>query len=179
MIITITGLPGSGKSTVAKELADSLGFGYHSVGGLMREIAEERGLTLMELGKLAENDKSIDKLLDQRQINLGKEKDDIIIDSRLGWYFIPGSVKIFLDADLEVSARRVFDEKRDDEGYNTSFEKTKENMLARMDSEKKRYKHYYGVDYFDKGHYDKVIDTSDKSIAEIVEKIKDFIANFK
>ncbi|PIN81309.1 cytidylate kinase, partial [Candidatus Woesearchaeota archaeon CG10_big_fil_rev_8_21_14_0_10_32_9] len=64
MKITISGNLGSGKSTVAKMLAKDLGYSHYSTGDFMRKMAEERGITLLELGKIAENDSSIDYELD-------------------------------------------------------------------------------------------------------------------
>ena len=87
MQITISGLPGSGKSTVAKKLVETIGYDYYSIGSLMREIAEEKGVSLHNLSLMAESDFSIDKELDEKQKKL-KNKDDFIVDSRLGFHFI-------------------------------------------------------------------------------------------
>ena len=89
MIITISGIAGSGKSTVAKLLAKKLNYKHYSIGDFMRQIAKERKLTLLELSKQAEKDNSIDKELDKKQIELGKTKDNFVIDSRLGFHFCP------------------------------------------------------------------------------------------
>ena len=51
MIITISGTPGSGKSTVAKMIATKLGFKHYSTGDFMRQMAKERGISLEELSK--------------------------------------------------------------------------------------------------------------------------------
>ncbi|MBI2112124.1 AAA family ATPase, partial [Candidatus Woesearchaeota archaeon] len=83
MIITISGTAGSGKSTVGKLLAKKLKYKHYSMGDLQRQIAEQRGITLLELGKLEETDPSIDKELDQKQIQLGKTENKFIIDGRL------------------------------------------------------------------------------------------------
>ena len=56
MIITISGKPGSGKSTVAKRLAAELGLTHVSAGDFMRDMATERGITVLELSAIAEND---------------------------------------------------------------------------------------------------------------------------
>ncbi|MCH9028900.1 MAG: nucleoside monophosphate kinase, partial [Bacteroidetes bacterium] len=66
MIITISGKAGSGKSTVAKELARKLELKHYSIGDLMRQMAKEKNISLTELGKLAEKDDSIDKELDKK-----------------------------------------------------------------------------------------------------------------
>lgn len=54
MIITISGRQGAGKTTLAKNLSERLGYDFISVGDIQGQIARERGLTineLMELGK--------------------------------------------------------------------------------------------------------------------------------
>lgn len=175
MKITISGALGSGKSTVAKLVANKLKLKHYSTGDFMREIAIQRGLTLLELSKLAEKDASIDKELDERQIRLGKEEDNFIIDARLGWHFIPHSIKIFLDVADEEAARRIFAEKRADEKYNLTLETTLKNIKRRKESEMKRYLDYYGVNYHDKKNYDLVIDTTKINAEKVAEKIIQFV----
>jgi cytidylate kinase len=173
MIITINGTFGSGKSTVAKFLAKKLGYTHHSVGDFMGEIALKRGVSLLELSKMAEKDPSIDDLLDEKQIYIGEHHDDFIIDARLGWHFIPHSFKIFLKCDFDVGAKRIFGDKREDEKKeNISLEETKKAMKRRLKAEKKRYKDNYDVDdHFDENHYDFVLDTSKLSKEEVKEKV--------
>ena len=52
MIIVLGGRAGSGKSTIAKEVAKKLGYKHYSMGDLQRNIAKEKGISLLELGKL-------------------------------------------------------------------------------------------------------------------------------
>mgnify|MGYP003822174167 FL=1 len=52
MIISLSGAGGSGKSTIAMKLADKLGWPRYYIGGLRREMAARRGLTLAEYNKL-------------------------------------------------------------------------------------------------------------------------------
>jgi len=87
----------------------------------MGEVAVNKNITLLELSKKAETDKSIDDEIDQKQINLGKNRDNFVIDSRLGFHFIPNSIKIFLDVKLKEGARRIFNHKRPDEKDNTTI----------------------------------------------------------
>ncbi len=172
MIITISGLPGSGKSTVAKLLAKKLGYVHHSTGDFMGELAVKRGVSLLELSKLAEKDSSIDKAIDDRLVEL-QEEDDLVIDSRLGFHFIPNSVKIFLDVDPDIGATRVFGNPRPDEKENKTIALTKANIAKRIASERMRYKKYYGVDCYEKKYYDIVVDTSERAPEEVVQKILD------
>tara|TARA_Y100000310_G_scaffold61961_1_gene57202 strand:- start:6951 stop:7529 length:579 start_codon:yes stop_codon:yes gene_type:complete len=175
MIITISGKPGSGKSTVAKIIAKRLNLKHYSIGDFMRDIAKEKDVSLLELGKTAEKERWVDDELDKRQIELGKKKDDFVIDSRLGFYFIPKSIKVYLDVDLEESAKRIFNAKRKDEKDNLSLEKTIENVKKRMKSEVLRYKKYYGINYYNKKHYDFVVDTSGVSIDKVVGMVVEWL----
>ncbi len=171
MILTISGMPGSGKSTVAKLLAKKLGYKHYSTGDFMGELAMKRGMSVLELGRLAEKDQSIDKQLDDRAKKLGMEETDFILDARLGFHFIPHSIKLFLDVDPDVGAQRVFTDLRLDEKENTSLEATRLNLQKRIESERLRYRKYYGVDCYDKKHYDLVVDTTKRTPEEVVQRI--------
>ncbi|MBT6774752.1 AAA family ATPase [Candidatus Woesearchaeota archaeon] len=179
MIITISGALGSGKSTVAKILVQKFNLKHYSTGDFMREIAAKREVTLLELSKLAETDRSVDKELDDYQIKLGKDEDNFIIDARLGWHFIPNSIKIFLDVTDEEAAKRIFKEGRTDEKYNTDLNATLENIKNRRASEIKRYLDYYNLNYYDHNNYDLVVDTTEIPAEEVAEKIIKFIEEKK
>ena len=107
MNITITGNLGSGKSSVCKELEKS-GFTIISAGDIFRQIAAEKGMTVIELNEAAKKDRSIDDMLDQRSTELGKTMDHTVFDSRLAWHFVQHSFKVFLLVDTKEAARRVF-----------------------------------------------------------------------
>ena len=172
MILTISGALGSGKSTIAKALAKVLKYNHYSTGDLMRAMATERGMTLLELSRIAENDKSIDEELDARQVKLGKDQDNFVIDGRLSWHFIPHSVKIFLDVSDEVAAKRIFkDQTRGVEKENLSLDKTLENIKTRRQSEIKRYNEYYGLNYYEKGNYDIVVNTDPLDVKGVLRDV--------
>lgn len=175
MIITISGKAGSGKSTVAKELAKKLGLKHYSVGDLMRKMAKEKGITLLELGRRAEKDKSIDRELDERQIELGSNEKDFVIDGRLTAFFMPkADLKVFLDCDDKVRAERILKNERKDEKGKSVNEIIKK-INEREESERKRYREYYNADYYDKGLYDLVIDTTSLTVEEVIDNIKDLL----
>jgi len=173
MIITISGKPGSGKSTVAKLVAKRLKLKHYSIGDFMREIAKEKGISLLELGRVAEKKRWVDEELDKRQIELGKKEDNFVIDSRLGFHFIPKSIKVFLDVKLGEAAKRIFSCKRKGEKENLSLEKTMKNVKKRIRSERLRYKKYYGLDCYNRKHYDVVVDTSEIPAEVVSRKIVD------
>lgn len=171
MIITISGALGSGKTTVADLLARRLRMKRRSVGEFMRDMARERKVSLLKLSEMAEKDRGIDRELDKRQVEIGKREDNFIIDGRLSWHFIPHSFKVFLDVSEEAAAKRIFKARRPDEKYNTTLKKTLGNIQTRKKSEINRYKRYYKLNYYDKKHYDLVIDTTNIKPEEVVERI--------
>ena len=175
MIITISGRAGSGKSTVAKIIAKKLGIKHYSIGDLMREMALERGIPLLELNKLAERDNSIDLELDNKLKDLGKFQNNFVVDGRLTAFFIPhAKARVFLDADEKTRAERILKDKRQHEKSN-SLRETMESIEQREESERTRYRQYYDVDYSDRKLYNFVVDTSKINAEEVAEKILIFI----
>lgn len=162
MIISISGIPGSGKSTVAKFLAKHFRLKHYSTGDFMRELAGKKGISLLELSKKAEKSFEVDKEIDNMYNKLRKQ-DNFVIDSRLGFMFLPKSIKIFLKVKPQIAVKRIFKQKRIIEKENLTLQKTLANMKRRQKSERLRYKKYYGIDIDDLSNYDIVLDTSEMS----------------
>jgi len=174
MIITLSGKAGSGKSTIAKEVAKSLNLKRYSIGDLMRQLAKKRNLTINELSKLAENDKSIDTALDKKNIEL-REEDNFIIDGRLTAYFIHyADLKVFLDCDDKVRAKRIHKDERTEEKGKNIQDLTKK-IMQREQSERKRYDKLYSIDYYGPKLYDLIIDTTNLSIEEVLNEIMEAV----
>jgi len=175
-IITIGGPPGSGKSTIAKRTADRLGYDHYSSGDFMREMAKRRGLTLEELSKKAETNPEIDKKIDARNKKLA-DKTNIVVDSRLAFYFIPDSFSVYLDVSVDEAARRIYSdehEKRTTSGEDRDgLKPLKKDIGERLASEKKRYQDLYQLDHTNHNHYDLVIDTNTKDIATVTQLVLD------
>jgi cytidylate kinase len=142
-----------------------------SAGDFMREMATERGVSILELSRLAEEDSVIDEEIDARTRRLANSGEDFVIDARLGWHFVPKSFKVFLDVRPEVAAHRIFGAGRHSERENVDLEKTRAAVESRSTSETQRYQEYYGIDYTDPSHYDLVVDTSDLSVDQVVERV--------
>ena len=70
MKVTASGPPGSGKSSVCRLLCERFGFELLSAGEAFRALAEYRGITLEDLGQLAEKGPEIDAELDRRMVEL-------------------------------------------------------------------------------------------------------------
>ncbi len=169
MRITISGPPGSGKSTACSKLTERLGLESVIFGKIFRQLAAEKNLSLGELGELAEKDPSIDKMIDSRILEIARANEDIILESRLSAYMcarngIP-AFKVYIDASPEVRMARIG--VREGETVEEACAKT----LDRQRSEAKRYKMYYGIDIEDKSVYDFIINTDDLDPDQVVEKI--------
>lgn len=161
---------------MATRVAKTLGFQHVSAGDFMREMAEERGLSILELSRSAEARGDIDREIDARTVRLGQDRDDFVIDARLGWHFLPQSIKIFLEVRPEVAAARIYGAKRGSERENTDLEATLRAIESRTASEVRRYREYYDVDYGAHDHYDLVIDTSELAIADVADRIVGYLS---
>ena len=174
---------GSGKTTVAKLVAKKLGLKHYSMGDLQRKYAKEKGLTIEELGALEAKDDKIDREVDSYQTKLSEQEDDFIIDGWLSFHFIPKAIKIFLDCDEDVGAKRIFSDttkgKRDESERKTeSFEHAKDVLVKRMKVNRERWVRYYGndADFTNKSHYDLIIDSTNIDINSVVDKITSFVS---
>ncbi len=164
MIVTVSGEIGAGKSTVAKALARSLGLRYLSTGEVFREEARRRGLSLAAMGRLAEQDQTIDRELDRMQIDAARA-GGVLVDSRLSGWLIDGDLRTWFRAPLAVRAARVA--ARD----GLSIEEALSALRGREDSERRRYQAIYQIDLTDLGRYHLIVDTSIWRAPEIVEAL--------
>lgn len=177
-IITIAGKLGSGKSSTANRVAELLGYTRASTGDFMRELAEKRGIPLYELGKLALTDSSIDVELDDYNRAIGK-KNNIVLDSRLGFFFIPDSFKVFLELDSAIASERILKDSEKNPArhkevlgeYNT-VESITAGITARFETERTRYLELYGIkDQTAPENFDLVVDTATLPLEEVAQKI--------
>mgnify|MGYP001270757293 CR=1 FL=1 len=160
LIITISGDLGSGKSVLAKALVDYWGAEAYSTGTIQRKMAEERGITTLELNRLAETDKSIDDEIDGNFAKLSQTDRNLVVDSRMAWHFIPDSFKIKLEVNPVLAAERIIAANRENEKYG-DFDTTLKGLKGRKSSERERFQKYYNVDIEDQDNYDLVIETTD------------------
>jgi predicted cytidylate kinase len=163
-IISLGGLPGSGKSTVRKILAEQLQMNSFSTGDFMRKMAFDRGITFDEFNALIATDKSIDEEIDAELIRIEAGEDNLIIDSHLAFHFVPSSFRVFLSIPLAVSAERIYkDSERESRksvgDVMSSVEEAEARIQARIDNHNDRYMRFYGVSPYDPSQYDLVVDT--------------------
>ena len=163
-IITISGKPGSGKSSTADKVAELLGYTRYSSGDFVRAIVRKRHMSLAEFNEKAMTDHTIDEEIDEELRKLRNEKD-IIIDSRLGFYWIPESFKVYLDLDMDVATVRIFKDmvsnaKRGSTESAQNIADVHKLVQERLKNEQERFQSLYGVNPYSRRHFDLVINTS-------------------
>ncbi|MCA9359720.1 AAA family ATPase [Candidatus Kaiserbacteria bacterium] len=164
-IITLSGKPGSGKSSTADKVAELLNYTRHSSGDMVRQILAKSHMTLEEYNQKAETDHDLDDKVDE-QLRALRDKKDIVVDSRLGFYWIPESFKVYLDLDLEIATARIFKDTVSNSmrkavgTSSSSLSDVSRQVKERMLNEQSRFKAMYGVDPYNKNNFDFVIDTS-------------------
>jgi predicted cytidylate kinase len=168
MIITLGGLPGSGKTTVARILADSLNMEYINAGDIFRNLAAKKGMTLEEFGFFAERNPNIDKAIDKKLLEIAR-RDNVILEGRLAGIMLElndlEALKVWLEAPLEVRVERISG--RDTKSPEASLADTQ----IREKSEWDRYYNIYHVDIRDLDVYNMVIQTQDRTPEDIADEI--------
>ena len=169
MRITISGPPGSGKTTLATLVSEKTGYDLVYAGQIFRQMAKERGISLEEFGRLAEKDESIDRELDRRMIEIAKNREDIVMDGRLTGYMTYkegiDAFRVYVTADFPVRIERIANR----EGKDRS--QVEREVLERERSEYERYMKYYGFDIRDTSIYDLVLDSTHMSPEALAEKL--------
>jgi len=174
MRISISGPPGSGKTTVCMLVANRLDYDFILVGQVFRQMALERKVDLDTFGRLAEEDETIDKELDERMLAIARANDNVVLEGRLTGAMLKTRklpvFAVFVTASEDIRAERIA--KRE----NMEKDLVLRTMRTREKSEKKRYLAYYGIDPYDRSIYDLWIDSSnllpDKIADLVIEKLR-------
>ena len=169
MRITISGPPGSGKTTLGRLISQKTGMELVYAGQVFRDMAKEKGMSIEEFGRLAENDDKIDRELDERMVKIALDRDNIIIDGRLTGYMTHkhgiDAFRVYVTAELPIRVERIAGREEKD------IETVEREVLERERSEYERYMKYYGFDIRDTEIYDLVLDSSHMSPDELAEKL--------
>jgi len=148
IVICICGTAGSGKSTVAKRLAERYGLKHYSGGEALKALAIEEGYKPLELGwweseegirflEKREKDPRFDRGVDQKLLELAQQ-GDVILDSWTMPWLLKNGFKIWLDASIEKRAKRIA--KRG----GISVEEALQALKSKEEKTKNIYKKLYG-----------------------------------
>ncbi len=181
MFITINGQLGSGKSAVCHILQEQHGFSVFNTGRILRERANELGISVLQLNEKAKEDFSLDHYIDSRTVEFAAENDgaNVIFDSRMAWHFVPKAFRVHLLVRPSIAAKRVFFNRvgQAEETY-TSKEEAMEELIARRRSEAERYEMIYHVSMLDYANYDLILDTSTLTPEEVAAIIMEHCEKF-
>ena len=178
MVVVISSPPGSGGTTVAKNLAKKLRLKFFSTGLFYKKLSKEKNESEAAFQLWKTSYGSSEKLhnhMDRMQIEMAK-KGNVLIESTLGVHFLRkfSNYRIWLDVPLRIRAERSA--KRDKMEVNDALKKISE----REDIERHEWKRMYGFDYFDqKYEADFVLDSSKQTPNQTANEILKFIRRKK
>lgn len=150
VVICISGMTGSGKSSVAKRLAHTYGLKYFSGGDALKLLAQEEGFNsavkgwwettggLDFLQQRMENS-SFDQKIDEKLLNLATE-GNVVLDSWTMPWLLNEGFKVWLEASVNVRANRVVTRDK------ITLEKALKALTEKDEKTRQIYKKLYGFD---------------------------------
>ncbi len=169
--ISITGDLGSGKSTVCRYLKEKYGMNVYSIGQIQRSLAQKYDMDVLAFNKYMETHPEIDEEIDTELTKIGKRNEDMVLDSRMAWHFVPDSFKVYLTVDPDEAARRVINDQRGKVETYSCHKNARDCLIERKRSENLRYITKYGVDCSNLDNYDLIIDATSISPEQVSDKI--------
>lgn len=179
LLFVVGGYGGSGATTIAKMLARHFSLKRIYAGGLMRQIAKNKGYSSYEdflMNTSSVELETFDKEIDRKMIKYSY-LPNTLIDSKVfaalcRKYNIPTTVTIWLDCDIEVRAKRKA--LKDNLEYNDVLA----NLQMRFEKDKLRFEKLYSIDYSSPKKYnDIVIDITKLNENQTLKLILELIAN--
>jgi cytidylate kinase len=163
LAVAVSGKSGCGNTTASALLAHRLGI--ELVNYTFRNLAADEGLEFEELRHLAETDDRWDRLVDQRQVEKANARPSVLASRLAIWVWKEAALRVYLDAPLEVRAARIH--RREGGELSAKMQATRQ----RDDQDHQRYLNLYGIDNDDWRHADLVIDVSELTPDEVVDRM--------
>ena len=173
MIITLSGMIASGKGGVREALETKLNYASIGVGDTWRAKQKELG-DIHAINKYILDHPHLDREMDEQTAQKAKGYENCIVDGRAQWYFLPESIKIFLDCTVEKAAERLFHAKRESEHYK-DMDEALQQVQSRKLQDQERFQKLYDINIYDKNNYDLVIDTTNLTVEATVEQILNYL----
>ncbi len=179
-IISLAGDLAAGKGTISEILIKKLDYGIYRNGEYARKLAKDMGLDITSFNAFLAEHPEIDLQIEKSAAEYAQTHDNFIIDARLGWYAVPESFKVYLKVDIDVAAKRAFnDPKRKSTECFSTVEEQKKDMQKRFKMENERYWKLYHVHKDDMSNYDFVIDTTNLKPEEVAKMIEEEYEKWK
>lgn len=181
-VICISGLAGTGKSTLSKKLAEKYQLRYFSGGDVLKELAKQGGYDVSVQGWWESpeglkflneriNDPKFDKEVDDRLLEHAQQ-GNVLLDSWTMPWLLKEGFKIWLEASFEKRAARVA--VRDNMTVAESFGVLKEKEARTKAIYKALYGFGLGEDF---KPFDFILDTDNLSANEVFEVLCKVIDN--
>lgn len=164
--IAVTGWSGTGKSTIAKLLAEKLGWEYLSIGNFVRQWHKENNIPIDSPDLVPEQlDRRIDNEYKQKMI----DGENMVLEGHLiGWLAkdIETTFNVLCICDYDELIRRI--SQRD----SIDSKKAEEDLSKRSHILYEKFKKLYGVEnVFDESYFDMIIDTTKLKPEQIIDQI--------
>jgi CMP/dCMP kinase len=174
IVICISGMAGTGKSTLAKQLAQKYKLRYYSGGDALKALAAEKGHNSSVngwwespdgLSFLAERkkDPSFDKAVDEKLLEYAAQ-GNVLLDSWTMPWLVKDGFKIWLSASVACQGERIA--KRDHMTVREALQALKEKEANTKFIYKKLYGFSLGEDFTP---FDFILDTDNLSASEVFE----------
>lgn len=181
-VICISGMAGTGKSTLSKRLAEKYHLRYFSGGDVLKELAKQEGYDVSVQGWWESpeglnflnervNDPKFDKTVDDKLLEYAQQ-GNVLLDSWTMPWLLKEGFKIWLDASFEKRAARVA--VRDAMTVSEAFEVLKEKEARTKAIYKSLYGFGLGEDF---KPFDFILDTDNLSANEVFEVLCRVIDN--
>lgn len=182
IVICISGMAGTGKSTLSQKLAEKYNLKCYSGGDALKELAKAEGYDVSRKGwwespeglnflKERVIDPKFDKAVDAKLLEYAQQ-GNVLFDSWTMPWLLKEGFKIWLIASIEKRATRVAE--RDKITINEAFKVLEEKEAKTKAIYKKLYGFVLGEDF---APFDLVLDTDNLNAQEVFEVLSKVIDN--
>ena len=182
VVVCISGMAGTGKSTVAKKLARKYRLRYYSGGDALKALAKDEGYASSSKGWwespeglkfLAEREKNLefDKTVDAKLLEFAQE-GNVLLDSWAMPWLLKKGFKIWLIASFEKRAERIAE--RDEISFEEALRVLKEKEARTKSIFKAIYGFMLGEDF---EPFQLILDTNNLDADEVFEILCDVMEN--
>ena len=182
IVICISGMAGTGKSTLSKKLAEKYNLKCYSGGDALKELAKAEGYDVSRQGWWESpeglnflnervNDPKFDKAVDAKLLEYAQQ-GNVLLDSWTMPWLLKDGFKIWLMASIEKRAARVAE--RDKITVDEAFKVLEEKEARTKAIYKKLYGFVLGEDF---APFDLVLDTDNLNAEEVFEVLCRVIGN--
>jgi cytidylate kinase len=174
IVVCISGMAGTGKSTLAKKLAQKFKLKYYSGGDSLKELAKDEGYNPSSRGwwespeglsflKKREKNLKFDKAVDDKLLEYAQQ-GNVLLDSWAMPWLLKTGFKIWLVASVEKRAERIA--KRDKIAVKKALQVLKEKEARTKAIYKKLYGFRLGEDF---EPFNLILDTDNLGAAEVFQ----------